>query len=297
MATTLAIIGAGRVGRALGRDLHEAGWNISVVVSRTAAGARKAVRAIGAGQPFSELTRLILSACGVLIAVPDDKISDIATQLARLGGDEWRGKVVLHTSGALDSSVLEPLAKLGAATGSLHPMQSFSSRMAPPLEGVWMVMEGKPAALQMARRIARSVGGEPVRLRSSDKLAYHAANVLVAGHVLALLEAGVTVLMQTGFSRRQASGALIRLTRQIVQNFERFGPAASWTGPAARGDFGTIAAHARALRSFPREYQEAYAAVHKLGARVLSREPEKMLAQLERALRPAGEGTKERRRK
>ena len=136
----------------------------------------------------------------------------------------------------------------------------------------------------------------PVRLHGSDKLAYHAANVLVAGHVLALLEAGVTVLSQTGFSRRQASGALLRLTRQIVQNFERFGPAASWTGPAARGDFGTIAAHARALRSFPREYQEAYAAVHRLGARVLARQPEKMLAQLEQALSTAGDGGSKHRR-
>jgi predicted short-subunit dehydrogenase-like oxidoreductase (DUF2520 family) len=297
MATTLSIVGAGRVGRALGRDLHEAGWNISVVVTRSAAGAREAARAIGAGQPFCGLTRLILGADVVLITVPDDKISDVAQKLARLGGDEWRGKVVLHTSGALDSSVLEPLAKLGAATGSLHPMQSFSSRTAPPLEGVWMVMEGKPAALHMARRIARAVGGEPVRLRSSDKLAYHAANVLVAGHVLALLEAGVTILTQTGFSRRQASGALLRLTRQIVQNFEKFGPAATWTGPAARGDFGTIAAHARALRNFPSEYQEAYAAVHRLGARVLARRPERMLAQLERALSTPIEGSKHRRRK
>ena len=285
MATTLAIVGAGRVGRALGRDLHEAGWNISVVVSRTAADARKAVRVIGAGQPFGELTRLILGASVVLITVPDDKISDIAKRLARLGGDEWRGKVVLHTSGALDSNVLAPLAQMGAATGSLHPMQSFSSRTAPPLEGIWMVMEGKPAALQMARRIARSVGGEPVRLRGSDKLAYHAANVFVAGHVLVLLEAAVNILTQTGFSRRQALGALLRLSRQIVQNYERFGPAAAWTGPAARGDFGTIAAHARALRNFPREYQEAYATIHRLSARVLARDPEKMLAQLDRAFR------------
>jgi predicted short-subunit dehydrogenase-like oxidoreductase (DUF2520 family) len=286
MATTLAIVGAGRVGRALGRGLHEAGWNISAVVTRSAGSARKAVRAIGAGQPFSGLTRLILGADVILIAVPDDKISDLAQKLARLGGDEWRGKVALHTSGALDSSVLAPLARLGAATGSMHPMQSFSSRSAPPLAGVWMVMEGKPAAMGMARRIAHSVGGIPVRLRGSNKLAYHAANVFAAGHVLALIEAGVAILTQAGFSRREAASALIRLSRQVLLNLERFGPAAAWTGPAARGDFGTIAGHARALQSFPREYQEAYAAVHRLSARVLSRSPRNMLAQLDRVFGP-----------
>jgi predicted short-subunit dehydrogenase-like oxidoreductase (DUF2520 family) len=297
MATTLAMIGAGRVGRALGRELHEAGWNISVVVTRSAASARKAVRAIGAGQPFGGLTRLILGANVVLITVPDDKISDVAQRLARVGGEEWRGKVVLHTSGALDSSVLEPLARHGAVTGSIHPMQTFSSRMAPPLAGVWMVMEGKPAALRMARRIAHSVGGFPVRLHNSNKLAYHAANVIAAGHVLTLLEAGVAILTKAGFSRRQASGALVRLSRQVLLNFERFGPATAWTGPAARGDFGTIAAHARALQSFPHEYQIAYAAVHRLGARVLARRPETMLAQLDLALGPGNGTGKNRRRK
>jgi predicted short-subunit dehydrogenase-like oxidoreductase (DUF2520 family) len=297
MATTLAIIGAGRLGRALGRNLHDAGWNISVVVARSPASARQAVRAIGAGQPFSGLTRLILGAHVALIAVPDDRISDVAQRLARVGGEEWRGKVVLHTSGALDSSVLEPLAKLGAATGSLHPMQSFSSRMAPPLDGVLIVMEGKPAALRMARRIAHGVGGQPVRIRSSDKLAYHAANVFAASHVLALVEAGVAILTRAGFSRRQASQALLRLSRQVLLNFEKFGPAAAWTGPAARGDFGTIAAHARALQGFPREYQEAYAAVHRLGARVLSRRTEKMLAQIDKALRAASGPGKSGRRK
>jgi predicted short-subunit dehydrogenase-like oxidoreductase (DUF2520 family) len=284
MATTLAIVGAGRVGRALGRDLHDAGWNISVVVTRSHASARQAVRAIGAGQPFSGLTRLILGASVVLIAVPDDKISDVAQRLARVGGEEWRGKIVLHTSGALDSSVLEPLGKLGAETGSIHPMQSFSSRMPPPLDGVLIVMEGAPAALRMARRMAHSVGGQPVRIRSSDKLAYHAANVFAAGHVLSLIETAVAILSKAGFSRRQASQALLRLSRQVLQNFEKFGPAAAWTGPAARGDFGTIAAHARALRSAPREFQEAYSALNRLSGRVLARKPERMLAQIDRAL-------------
>jgi predicted short-subunit dehydrogenase-like oxidoreductase (DUF2520 family) len=287
MATTLAIIGAGRVGRALGRDLNDAGWNISVVVARSKASARQAVRAIGAGQPFSELTRLILGASVVLIAVPDDKISDVAQRLARVGGEEWRGKVVLHTSGALDSSALAPLARLGAETGSFHPMQSFSSRLAPPLDGVLIAVEGAPGALRMARRIAHSLGGQSVRIRSNEKLAYHAANVLAAGHVLSLIETAVAILSKAGLSRRQASQAVLRLTRQVLQNFEKFGPAAAWTGPAARGDFGTIAAHARALRSTPREFQEAYAALQRLSARVLARQPEKMLAQIDRALNGA----------
>ena len=41
MRRSLAILGAGRVGRALGRRLREEGWKIGAVVTRSAASARE----------------------------------------------------------------------------------------------------------------------------------------------------------------------------------------------------------------------------------------------------------------
>jgi predicted short-subunit dehydrogenase-like oxidoreductase (DUF2520 family) len=293
----LAIIGAGRVGRALGRKLHEAGWSITAVVARSKASAREAVRRIGAGQAHRRLTRLVLEADTILVAVPDDSVSRVADRLARMGGDEWRGKVVLHTSGALDHRALAALKKCGAVTGSMHPMQTFSHRVAPPLHGVWIVMEGMPAAVRVARRIARDLGGEPVHLRTGDKQIYHAAGVFAAAHVLALVETGKRILTGTGLNRRRAVRALLALSRQVLQNYERFGAREAWTGPAARGDFKTIAGHVRALRRFPPEYMEAYAAVHRLGARVLAKRPDAVLAKLERVLSPVGKSKKQARRR
>ena len=51
MSETVSIVGAGRVGRALGRRLHELGWRIGAVTGRSMTTARAAVRAIGAGHP------------------------------------------------------------------------------------------------------------------------------------------------------------------------------------------------------------------------------------------------------
>lgn len=284
-AATIAIVGAGRVGRAMGRKLRQAGWYVTSVVTRSEATARRAVRHIGAGRPYGKLTRSVLDAGTVLFAVPDDAIAEVAQQLARMGGEEWRGKVVLHTSGALDNRVLAPLERAGASTGSLHPLQSFSSRVTPPLEGVYMVMEGMPRAIRVARRIARDLGGIPLRLYGGDKQAYHAAGVFSAAHVLTLVETATRILARVGFSRRQASAALLQLSRQVLSNFERIGPSAAWTGPAARGDVGTVAGHVEALKDFPQEYGDAYAALHRLGAFVLARRPEALLAKLEPALR------------
>src|SRR3979490_3005043 len=98
MPNSLAISGAGRVGRALGRRLRELGWKIDAVITRGEASARRAVRLMGAGKPHARMTRQIVSSRVVLIAVPDDEIAGVAKELARIGGGGRRGKVALHTT-------------------------------------------------------------------------------------------------------------------------------------------------------------------------------------------------------
>lgn len=291
MTRTISIVGAGRVGRTLGRRLHELGWQIGAVVTRSPATARAAVRAIGAGKPHARLTRDALGADVILLATPDAALGQVAHTLARSGGKECRGKIVLHTSGALASDVLAPLAHKGAATGSLHPMQTFSGRAVPQLDGVIFAVEGDLPARRMAQKIARSLGGVPVAIEGKSKPAYHAAGALVAGHGLGLLEAASRMLTKLGFTRRRANQALLPLMRQMLDNYQRLGPKASWTGPVSRGDFATVRKHMEALRSFPREFKESYAALALLGARVLSRNPAVTRRQLERALKNSRGGT------
>ena len=131
MPETVSIVGGGRAGRAIGRRLREVGWRIGAVTGRSISTARTAVRAIGGGQALDALTHQILNSKVVLITTPDSAIEPVAKELAQVGGTGWSGKVVLHMSGALDTSVLQPLADLGAATGSMHPMQTFSNQNIP----------------------------------------------------------------------------------------------------------------------------------------------------------------------
>lgn len=284
MVGTVSIAGAGRVGRALARRLRELGWTVGAVVTRSASTARAAVRAIGGGEPRAGLTRQLLAADVVLVTTPDDALRSVAALLARMGGREWRGKVALHTSGALDRSVLAPLARLGAATGSLHPMQTFSGRGVPRLEGIVFGIEGDLRARKMARAIVRTVGGVPFVIEARGKPAYHAAGALVAGLGLAVTEAATRILMEFGFTRRSAARALLPLVREMLENFESIGPRASWTGPLSRGDFATVAMHRKALRFYPREFGQAYAALTRLAGRVLAAEPRTTLRRLDRVL-------------
>ncbi len=281
MPNSLAIIGAGRVGRALGRRLRELGWKIGAVVTRSEASARRAVRFIGAGKACAGMTRQILASRVVLIATPDDEIAVVARELARIGEEELHGVVVLHTSGAMDSAVLEAVQERGAAVGSLHPLQSFSGVTVPSLEGKVFTIEGQTQAVRMARRIARALGGSPVRIAANKKLLYHAAAAMAAGHVLAVEEAAAQLLVSLGMKRSEAVRALLPLTRQVLENFERLGPRAAWTGPLSRGDYKVVRAHWDALRESPKEFAQAYEALNRLAARVLAQDTAGMLAELE----------------
>ena len=284
MTQTLAIVGAGRVGRALGRRLHELGWQIGAVVTRSNVSARAAVRAIGAGMPFGRLTSRVMAADVVLISTPDSAIHSTATALAELCRQGCLGKIVLHTSGALDSSELAPLARAGAGTGSLHPMQTFSGRRPPDLEGSIFAVEGGARALKAARRICRQLGGVAVRLTAASKPAYHAAGSLASPHILTLIEFATRLWMSLGFTRRQAVGALLTLTRQTLDNFESLGPNAAWTGPLSRADYATIRLHVQALPNYPAEYRDAYEAITRLAVEVLAGGSLTVRSQLERVL-------------
>jgi predicted short-subunit dehydrogenase-like oxidoreductase (DUF2520 family) len=281
MTKTLAILGAGRVGRALGRLLNERGWRILVVVARSEATARKAAKFIRAGRPFAGISHHALAAKIILISVSDDAIPEIAAELARIGGQQLRGKIVLHTSGACDASALQPVRAFGAFAASMHPMQTFNGVSVPPIEGKIFAIEGDAPAVRIARSIARSLGGIPVNITAEKKPLYHAAGAFAAGLVLALEEAGVQMLKTSGLPQREALYALLSLSRQVLEHYEKLGPHKAWTGPLSRGDYGVVAANEEAIAHYHPEFLEAYQAVSRLSGHVLAADPAAVLGHLE----------------
>ena len=294
MPKSIAIVGPGRVGRALGRRLREQGWRIGAVAARTEGSARRGVRFIGAGEAQAGVSLRILGSAVILVSVPDDAIARVADELARIGGEELRGKAVVHTSGALDASVLQSVRACGAAVASMHPMQTFSGVGVPPLEGKVFAIEGDEIAVRVARGIARALGGTPVNIAAAMKPLYHAAGAFAAGQLLAIEEAGVQTLMTAGMKRREATRALLSLSRQVLDHYEKLGVRKAWTGPLARGDYGVVAEHEEALLQLAPEFLEAYHAVNRLAARVLAHDPDATLRELESISSALGELSKTR---
>ena len=243
----------------------------------------------GALAPEDNAFLQLLASDLILMTTPDEIMPAVAQSLAdaacAAGPRALRGKIVLHTSATLDRTALAPLARLGASTGSLHPMQAFGGKVVPKLKGVIFGIEGDAKARSAAQSIAKSLGGIPVAIETADKPAYHAAAVMAGGSIYPVLEAGLELLMSIGFTRQRASQTLLPLLRQILDNIERIGPRAAWTGPLSRGDYAVVAKHMNALRRYPPEFAKSYAALAQLAATVLSKDPAATRKQLERALK------------
>lgn len=244
---SIAIIGAGRVGGTLARLWHAAGIPISAVFSRTREQAAPLAAQVGARLAGGALDAC-LSAELTVIAVPDDGIEGVAAQMAA-AQPTLAGRAVVHTSGAKAASVLEPLRACGAAIGGLHPAYPFSSPDGEPtLASVTFGIEAEDAALrQRLIDLVGCIGGVPLIVPPGAKARYHAAFILVSNYMVTLYAAAERLLMEMGAERATADRALNTLLTGTLENLRARGVPDALTGPLARADVGTVAAHRRAL--------------------------------------------------
>lgn len=241
---SVGIVGAGRVGLALGRALTAADWPVVAVASRDAT-RREAFRAaIPDARAFAEPAGVLDEASLIFLTVPDDAIAALAADL-RL----YSGQALVHTSGLLASTVLEPAMAAGTEKASFHPLVAFADPDAAveALHGATIAIEGDDPLVRLLAELAEAIGAQPVRLPVEGKAAYHAAAVLAAGGFVALLDAIAELGRGAGLDEAGSLAIYAPLVRQSLANAERFGIEVALTGPIVRGDTGTLRAHLKAM--------------------------------------------------
>ncbi|MBZ5686796.1 MAG: DUF2520 domain-containing protein [Acidobacteriia bacterium] len=248
----IAIVGAGNLGTALAVALRKAGYRIESVVARARGNsitrARRLARQTG--------SRLVLDAgeakARVLwFCVPDSEIARAAESLSQGFEGRGRGRIALHSSGALDSEVLEPLRRRGVAVASVHPLMTFVQGSRPSLVGVSFAIEGDPVAVRAARRIVRDLGGESHAISRKQKKAYHAWGTFASPLLTALLATTEQVAALAGVSKKAAKQRMLPILLQTVRNYGKLGAAAGFSGPIVRGDVETVRRHLEVLRTAP----------------------------------------------
>jgi predicted short-subunit dehydrogenase-like oxidoreductase (DUF2520 family) len=232
----IAIVGAGTAGTAVAVRWVRAGHTVTAVAGRTATPAR-AARWLP-GLPVVDVVDAPAGAELVVVAVPDDALPSVATVLAdRLEPGAW----VLHLSGARGLDVLDPLERAGAGVLALHPLQTFAD-----VAGAIDALSGAAIAVTargnegfaLGDRLAEDLGGRPFRLADEHRALYHAAAVFASNYLVAVSGAAVELFEAAGVP--DARSAMRPLQAATLDNVQRLGPPDALTGPAVRGDAGTI---------------------------------------------------------
>ncbi|HJX89878.1 MAG TPA: Rossmann-like and DUF2520 domain-containing protein [Pyrinomonadaceae bacterium] len=267
-ATTVVIIGPGRLGTALATGLSQRGYHIQTLIGRRASSLKKAAAVLDvpvqllAAKDTDKFTVTDL----VIVATPDDEIPTVVNGLLR----HKAASTVLHTSGALSSVVLSPLAAQGWAVGSIHPLVSVSDPVvgARSFKGAFWCVEGGRQALRISRRLVRDLGGHSFSIKSAAKPLYHAAAVMTSGNIVALFDVAIDMLVKCGLKRSEARRVLLPLLESTITNLTIKVPAKAMTGTFARGDLATVERHLDALSQ--KDFADARSLYRLLGQRALA---------------------------
>jgi predicted short-subunit dehydrogenase-like oxidoreductase (DUF2520 family) len=259
----IGLIGPGRAGTALATALTRAGHQ---VVAATAISQTSRAR-ISDHFPRAALEQpadVIGAADLVLLTVPDDVLPDLVEGLAATGAP-YQGRLIAHASGRHGLSVLLPATRQGGLPLALHPVMTFTGRDddVDRIKGVSFGVTAPDPLRPAAEALVIEMGGEPVFIPEENRALYHAALAFAANHLVTLVAEASDLLRKAGADN--PARMLGPLLSAALDNALRFGDS-GLTGPVARGDDGTVAAHVAAIRDAEPGALHAYLALARLTA-------------------------------
>lgn len=266
VAATVNLIGAGHVGRVLGRLFAASGaFAVQDVLTRSANSAQAAVGFIGAGQACGDMAAM-RPARVWLLAVSDDQIAPACAALAQ--AHDLKDAVVFHCSGAKASSELQVAAHAGALVASVHPIRSFADpeAVANAFAGTFCGIEGDADALALLGPALEAIGARLVPIDARAKTVYHAAAVFASNYLTTVLDAALRAYQAAGVPEDVARELARPLATETMANVFRLGPAAALSGPVARGDHATVTRQQEALLQWDEATGRLYAALVPLTA-------------------------------
>lgn len=259
----VGVVGAGRAGTAMAAALARAGHR---VVAASAV-SQASLDRISARLPQAKIARpeeVVEASDLVLLTVPDDALPGLVRGLADTGV-AMEGRLMAHASGRHGLAVLDPAARAGALPLALHPVMTFTGRPddVSKMTGISFGVTAPDQLRPVAEALVVEMGGEPVFIPEEKRGLYHAGLASAANHLVTLVTASSELLRESGVP--DPARMLGPLLLAALENALLLGDQAL-TGPVARGDAETVAAHVEVIAKTAPEALGAYLALARLTA-------------------------------
>lgn len=254
----VGVVGTGRAGAVLGAALARAGHHVvaAYAVSETS---RLRAEALLPGVPLMTVPEVLAAADLVLLTVPDDVLPGLVQGLADTGAIR-PGQFLAHASGRFGYAVLDSATARGALPLALHPVMTFTGTSVdlPRLTGVPFGVTAPDPLRPAAEALVVEMGGDPVWVAEGHRVLYHAALAHGSNHLITLEAQVLDLLRAAGVE--QPARLVAPLLSAALDNVLRYGDTAL-TGPVARGDAGTVAAHLAEISAVAPETRSTYVAL------------------------------------
>lgn len=245
----ITIIGTGNVAYHLGKRFKETGFEIAEIVGRNVENGKKLASQFQT--KFQKNYKKIKTDSDLyIIAVSDSAIGNVAEKLSQILDNQ----LVVHTSGSISSTVLQPFFK---HFGSLYPLQTFSINSQPDFEKIPIFINASPPQYftDFLKNIALKISPTVYELSDEKRIVLHIAAVFVNNFTNHLFTIGEKILEPEGLP----FDILKPLILETVNKIQHHAPHDMQTGPARRGDSVTIEKHLAYLaKNTPPQYFDLY---------------------------------------
>lgn len=250
---TITIIGSGNVASHLAKAFYQSGIIIQGVYSRTYNNAVKLANQVQS-KALNNLEEISDNSDLIILAVPDIAIKDVARQLS------VKQSFVVHVSGSTPIEALKPFFK---NYGVFYPLQTFTKDRPLDYSKIPVCIEANNQENTLKLQNLAINFTEDVRFTNNhERLVIHLSAVYASNFVNYMNVIASDLLQRENISR----DILFPLIRETMNKLIKNEPRNVQTGPAVRGDHGTLQKHVEIL-STDLENQKIY--------RVLSEEIQK----------------------
>jgi predicted short-subunit dehydrogenase-like oxidoreductase (DUF2520 family) len=245
---TVTIIGTGKVAFHLGKRFVEKGVHIQQIIGRNADKAAWLASILSTN--FETNFRKIKADSDIyIIAVSDAAIPSVAEQLSQTLDNQ----LVVHTSGSISSTILQPYFK---NYGAFYPLQTFSLESQPDFDNIPIFINATPPQyLEFLKGFGEKISNKIYELEDDKRVVLHIAAVFVNNFTNQLFKMAYDILEKENLS----FDVLKPLIQETVNKIHHYAPSDMQTGPAKRGDLITIEKHLNYLnKNAPPQYFDLY---------------------------------------